>query len=298
MDDFSSEKKGVDGLTRALKACVVVLSAALVAVLVLFFVARRENRANTRVMEGERELLRQELVDLSGNYDGLRSSNDSLNARLALEREKIAGLMERMTKFRANSFAEIDRYKREVGTLKSVMRSYVVQIDSLNRSNVLLRAENSEVKRQMGWVRERNKSLEEKTSRMEETLELASALAAEHLELVPVNTRERETRVGKCAQLRAGFVLGRNVTARRGQRVIFLRVTRPDGGLVADAGGGTFRFQDVELGFSARREVVYEGEALEVSIYWPNDGSLERGLYRADLFCDGTRIGSGEFLLK
>ena len=66
--------------------------------------------------------------------------------------------MDKMKKFRNDSYAEINRYKREIGTLKTVLRSYVVQIDSLNQLNQKLLAENKEVKKQMDWVRERNKT--------------------------------------------------------------------------------------------------------------------------------------------
>jgi hypothetical protein len=298
MDDYLQENYQGSGLEKKLKIAVWVLGAVLAVLLVFFLIARHENQANMQIISEEREELQQELTELSAHYDGLKTNNDSLNARLAVEQVKISELMEQMKKFRANSYAEINRYKKEVGTLKSIMRNYVVQIDSLNQINQQLRAENSEVKKQMIWLRERNKNLEEKTSKMEETLERAAALSVEGLALYPINKRERETPVRKCAQLKAEFALERNVTAKRGARMLYLRVTRPDGEVLPCEPVTTFKFQNVELECSARREVVYEGERLEVSIYWPNDGSLERGVYTADLFCDGVQIGSGEFALK
>lgn len=106
------------------------------------------------------------MTDLSTNYDNLKTSNDTLNEKLLVEQEKIATLLEEMKKFRDNSYAEINKYKREIGTLKTVLRSYVVQIDSLNRLNQQLAQENTEVKQQMNWVRERNTKLENEQKNM------------------------------------------------------------------------------------------------------------------------------------
>ncbi|MDR0765476.1 MAG: hypothetical protein LBF09_00875 [Odoribacteraceae bacterium] len=298
MEEYSKYPYRGDNPIKRLKIVVIALAALLAVLLVFFLVVYRENRANMQVISDEKEVLQQELIELAGNYDGLKTSNDSLNAKLSLEQEKITGLLDRMKRFRADSYAEINRYKKEVNTLKTIMRGYIVQIDSLDRSNKKLLAENNEVKRQIGRVRERNKTLEEKTTRMEETLEQAGALSTENVRLYPVNRRGKETVARKGAQLKVDFSITSNVTARRGPRYIYLRVTRPDGRVLAGDDGARFKHDNAELEYTARREIVYEGERLEVSIYWPNDGSLGQGKHVADLFSDGRQIGTGEFILK
>ena len=217
---------------------------------------------------------------------------------LKAEQEKVATLMDKMKKFRNDSYAEINRYKREIGTLKTVLRSYVVQIDSLNQLNQKLLAENKEVKKQMDWVCERNKTLEKKTEKMEETLEKANTLAVENFHIYPINKRDKETTLKKCFQLKADFTISRNITAKRGPRMIYLRITRPDGEVLAASSKSCFKFQNASLTYSARREITYEGEKLDVAIYWPNDGSLTKGEYVADLFSDNQQIGSLKFILK
>ena len=265
------------------------LAVILIVLSVFFMIEHKENKANMEAIMSEKEVLQQELTDLSHDYDNLRTDNDTLNARLAHEQEKIAQLMESMKKFRNNSYAEINRYKKEIGTLKSVLRSYVVQIDSLNQLNQKLLAENTEVKKQMNWVRERNKTLEQKTEKMAETLEKASTLNVESISVYPINKREKETSLKKCYQLKTEFTIERNITAKRGTKTIYLRFTRPDGQVIAASSKSFFKFQNTTLTYSARREIEYEGERLEVAIYWPNDGSLIRGEYIADLFCDNQQ---------
>ena len=261
-----------------------VLSAILIVLFVFFLIEKKENRENMAAITAEKEELQQELTDLSHHYDNLKTDNDTLNVKLAHEQEKIASLMEKMKEFRNNSFAEINRYKKEIGTLKTVLRSYVVQIDSLNQLNQKLVAENTEVKKQMNWVRERNKTLEQKTEKMAETLEKATTLSVEDFRVYCVNKNDKETNLRRCFQLKADFSLTRNVAAKRGPRMIYLRITRPDGQVLAASSKSYFKYQNATLTYSARREIEYEGEKLEIAIFWPNDGSLEKGEYIADLF--------------
>lgn len=275
-----------------------VLSAILIVLFVFFIVERKENRENMVVITAEKEELQQELTDLSHHYDNLKTDNDTLNAKLVHEQEKIATLMDKMKEFRNNSFAEINRYKKEIGTLKTVLRSYVVQIDSLNQLNQKLVAENQEVKKQMSWVRERNKTLEQKTEQMAETLEKASTLTVENFRVYCVNKNDKETNLRRCFQLKADFSLARNITAKRGPRMVYLRITRPDGQVLAASSKSFFKYQNATLTYSARREIEYEGEKLEIAIFWPNDGSLEKGEYIADLFSDNQQIGTTKFILK
>lgn len=275
-----------------------VLSAILIVLFVFFLIEKKENRENMVAITAEKEELQQELTDLSHHYDNLKTDNDTLNVKLAHEQEKIASLMEKMKEFRNNSFAEINRYKKEIGTLKTVLRSYVVQIDSLNQLNQKLVAENTEVKKQMNWVRERNKTLEQKTEKMAETLEKATTLSVEDFRVYCVNKNDKETNLRRCFQLKADFSLTRNVAAKRGPRMIYLRITRPDGQVLAASSKSYFKYQNATLTYSARREIEYEGEKLEIAIFWPNDGSLEKGEYIADLFSDNQQIGTTKFILK
>ena len=283
---------------KTLLIVICVLSAILIVLFVFFMIEKKENRENMVAITAEKEELQQELTDLSHHYDNLKTDNDTLNNKLAHEQEKIASLMEKMKEFRNNSYAEINRYKKEIGTLKTVLRSYVVQIDSLNQLNRKLVAENTEVKKQMDWVRDRNKTLEQKTEQLAETLEKASTLSVENFKVYCVNKNDKETNLRRCFQLKADFSLARNITAKRGPRMIYLRITRPDGQVLAASSKSFFKYQNATLTYSARREIEYEGEKLEIAIFWPNDGSLEKGEYIADLFSDNQQIGTTKFILK
>lgn len=287
-----------DKKDKVLVVIIVCLAVILIALFIFFMIERNENKAHIAAIHQEKELLEQELTELSHNYDYLKTNNDTLNAKLLGEQEKIAQLLDQMKKFRDNSYAEINRYKREIGTLKNVLRSYVVQIDSLNQLNQKLAQENTEVRKQMNWVRERNQKLENQQKDMKEVIARASALRAENFVVYPVNKKDKETNWKKCFNLKAEFAISKNITTERGQRTIYLRLKRPDDKVIAFSDKSFFKYENVSLTYSAKREITYEGERLEMAIYWPNDGSLIKGKYTAELFCDNEIIGTTEFFLK
>ena len=295
MEENSIIKDKKDKMLMIVIGC---LSVVLILLFIFFLVERSENKKHIAAIHEEKQLLEQELTDLSHNYDDLKTSNDTLNEKLQLEQEKILTLMDQMKKFRDNSYAEINRYKKEIGTLKNVLRSYVVQIDSLNQLNQKLAKENTEVRKQMNWVRERNQKLENQQKDMKEVIAQASALRTENFVVYPVNKRDKETNWKKCYNLKAEFVITKNVTAKRGDRVIYLRLKRPDDKVIAFSEKSFFKYQNVSLTYSAKREINYDGDRLEMAIYWPTDGSLVKGKYVAELFSDNELIGSTEFTLN
>ena len=257
MEENSIIKDKKDKMLMIVIGC---LSVVLILLFIFFLVERSENKKHIAAIHEEKQLLEQELTDLSHNYDDLKTSNDTLNEKLQLEQEKILTLMDQMKKFRDNSYAEINRYKKEIGTLKNVLRSYVVQIDSLNQLNQKLAKENTEVRKQMNWVRERNQKLENQQKDMKEVIAQASALRTENFVVYPVNKRDKETNWKKCYNLKAEFVITKNVTAKRGDRVIYLRLKRPDDKVIAFSEKSFFKYQNVSLTYSAKREINYEGD--------------------------------------
>ena len=75
---------------KTLMIIIGVLSAVLIVLFVFFLVEKKENRENMIAITAEKEELQQELTDLSHHYDNLKTDNDTLNAKLVHEQEKIA----------------------------------------------------------------------------------------------------------------------------------------------------------------------------------------------------------------
>ena len=91
----------------------------------------------------EKEALEDEYNELSLQYEGYKFSvgNDSLIALLSTEQAKVQRLLEELRTVKATNAKEIARLKKELATLRKIMRNYVQQIDSLNRENEQLKVE-------------------------------------------------------------------------------------------------------------------------------------------------------------
>lgn len=155
------------------------------------------------------------------------------------------------------------------------------------------------MKNQISWVKERNQKLEESTENMKEVISKAAALDVMNLICYPINKKGKEVRkIDKTEKLKVNFTLQKNVTASTGQKELYVRISRPDEVVLGNPQNLLFEFENTKLVYSAKREIDYEGEQLDVAIFWDNDGSLIEGEYKVDVFTEGNHIGSAKFILK
>ena len=111
----------------------------------------QENKEMTELFAIEKEEMENEYTTFATQYDELQVqiNNDSLRLKLESEKLKTQRLLEELRQVKTSNAAEIMRLKKELKTVRAVLRSYVVQIDSLNRLNEALSTENKEVKRKL-----------------------------------------------------------------------------------------------------------------------------------------------------
>ena len=114
----------------------------------------------------DKETLTAEMVQLQQDYSALSSTNDTLNNELMLEKEKVAQLIERVKKTEAKNKAQLRKYEKELGTLRSIMRGYIKQIDSLNTLNTSLRKEAAVAKKEARESRKKYDNLKSTTEEL------------------------------------------------------------------------------------------------------------------------------------
>jgi chromosome segregation ATPase len=242
-----------------------------------------------------------ELTDLVVRYDSLSTENDTINEQLFLAQTKVKDLLLEIEQTKKVSIQKINSYQKELTTLRGIMRDFVVQIDSLNRRNQELMAENLEVKEQFKKVESEKEQLSQEKEQLEQNLQRAAVLQVRDLFVEALNSRDKETKFAQRAtKLRIYFVISENVTTRRGPKNVFARIMRPDQLLMSKNENNLFQFEDLKIQYSAMREVVYEGHDLPVAIFWDNSNEPElmAGKYTVDLFADGRNIGTTTFELR
>lgn len=280
---------------------VAVLAAILVVVVVLFFLQQREHRTIIKEIRAEKDSIQFELTQIASSYDSLKTENDTINEQLLVAQAKVKDLLLEVEQTKKISFQKISDYQNQVNTLRGIMRDFVTQIDSLNRRNQELMAENFEVKEQYKKVESENVQLSQEKTKLQQNLQRAAMLEARELVAEPLNDRSKDTKfANRTSKIRIYFVLSSNVTAKRGAKNIYARITRPDQLLMIKSPNDLFQFEDLKIPFSAMREVNYEGQELPVAIFWDNsdEAKLMPGIYTVDVFTDGNHIGNTSFELK
>jgi len=250
-------------------------------------------------IEDEKTELIREFKDLSDDYSLLKSENDSINYKLAQRQVEIEKLITEIKDVKTTNAQLIRQYKKELNTLREIMKSYIVQIDSLNTRNQLLRAENIEVKEQMSQIKtelEEERKIKEDLS---EKIEYGSKLTAKEIFTIPLNERGREKdKISKIARIRTCFIIRENPIAEPGPKTVYLRISRPDNIILADSEQDVFESEGETLVFTASREIEYENQDLPVCIFWQNNGMLIPGNYTVNLYTDGYIIGSTTLSLR
>lgn len=280
---------------------VVALCVVLIAMAALYFFKDREHKALVTELRQEKDSIEVQLNDMVVRYDSLAADNDTINDQLFVAQAKVKDLLLEIEQTKKVSIQQINSYQKQVTTLRGIMRDFVVQIDSLNRRNQQLLAENIEVKEQYKQVETEKQQLTEEKMMLEKNLQRAAVLQVRELFAEGLNSRGKETRFANRAnQLRVYFVLAENITAKRGTKNIYLRIMRPDQLLMSKSEDNLFQYEDLKIQYSSMREVVYEGHDLPVAIFWDNSGEPDfmPGKYTFDLFADGHNIGTTTLELR
>ncbi|NOR74116.1 MAG: hypothetical protein GQ525_03040 [Draconibacterium sp.] len=280
---------------------VITLSVILVAVVVLFFIQRKEHGVILKEIKAEKDSVQIQLTEIAAGYDSLSTENDTINEQLFVAQAKVKDLLIEVAQTKKVSYSKISGYQKQVTTLRGIMRDFVVQIDSLNEINKELRAENLEVKEQYKQVEQKNEELNKEKENLQQNLQRASMLEVRELIAEPLNQRSKTTRYAKkTAKIRIYFVLSANVTTKRGAKNIYARIMRPDQLLMSKSENNLFQFEDLKIQYSTMREVIYEGQELPVAIFWDNstEPQLMVGQYTVNLFADGNEIGETTFDIK
>lgn len=276
--------------------------AIVMAILIGFLINKNSQMSE---MQEQFTIDKQELEDeyeaISLQYEGFKFSvqNDSLLYKLENEQAKVLRLQEELRMTKATDQAEIKRLKDELATLRKILRSYVQQIDSLNRLNEQLRAENQQITDRYQRTTQTLRQVSQEKEQLSEKVSLAAQLVATNINAKAVNDRGREqSRLSRSTQFVISFTLARNITAEPGDRTIYVRLMTPDGSILSKSQSDTFPYENSNILFSMRRTVEYGGEEIPVTMYWDIEEFLMPGTYKADIFADGHHIGSHSFPMK
>jgi predicted nucleic acid-binding Zn-ribbon protein len=288
------------GGSKALIVVTIILTVALLASLAYIYKIMKQSEEDLTVANEAKQEVINNLEQLKTDYGELRVSNDTINAQLNSERKKIDALMERIKKTEATNRAKMRQYEKEIMNLKSLLTGYVHQIDSLNLLNRALREENIKVKSEISQSKRQVEELSQERTALKSMVEKGGELKTRDITAVALTNRDKiAARARQTTQLKICLTLIENNLAKRGTRSVYVRIKSPDGSLLSQSftnlfdpvGGGS------QLIYSAMREVDYNGEELDVCVFY-KDTDFMSGAFDIEVFLDGAFVGSTQLVLK
>ena len=256
--------------------------------------SNEQNKQMLELAEMDKREMENEYENFARQYSEMKTqiNNDSLMAQLEQEQQRTQELLEELRRTKSNDAAEIARLKKELATMREVLKSFVAEIDSLNRLNTQLSNENENLRQQQVVQQQQISNLSSEKASLTDKVEIASQLDATAVQIIGLNKRQKAAKkIADVKTFQVSFNIARNVTAAAGHRTVFVRIIKPTGEAVN--GGGSFAFENRNLEYSMRKDIEYNGEETPVTMYWNVTEMLVAGQYRVQIFADGKNIGGG-----
>ncbi|PCJ81964.1 MAG: hypothetical protein COA49_03090 [Bacteroidetes bacterium] len=238
-------------------------------------------------LEMDKEQVVFDLEKMRFSYDTLQTENSMMVAEISAQRDRIDGLLTKVK----NGNWELGRAKKEAETLRTIMKGYIATIDSVNQLNNALTEENIAMRNRVEEVQNLNEKLEERQGNMEDIIAAGRVLQCTEISAVGVRIlssgRQRETsRADRTEMIKVCFKLLENKIAKPGDKLLHLKITQPNGGVLSSS---------EDDGFSASRSIDYANERLEACIFYTSEDEslgLVAGAYMIEILEGDVVIGS------
>lgn len=293
------EQEAREAKTKKLRNLMIGLAVVAVALVGVVVYQNIHYRPIVKDLELEKADLTAQMIELQQEYDGLTTTNASLNAQLDTSRAEVAALIERIQKTEATNRAQMRKYEKELGTLRTIMRHYVTQIDSLNTLNHKLTAEAAAARKDASEARKANEQLAQQVDELSGQVAAGSVIKARGLHTEAYGKNDKKTdRSSRTVRLLTTLSLVENDLAPRGPVRVYIRVKDPEGILLTNSASVSFPLGDDEIVASASREVDYEGKEVEISIYLNDIPKYTKGVYTIQAYTAQTLLGETTLMLR
>ena len=259
----------------------------------------------TEEVTADKEAIQDSLYALLVDYEKLTVDNADLTYQLNIGKEKITEMLTEIKDLTAKSEL-LWKYKKESETLRRLLKGYLHEIDSLNKTITHISEEKLEVETNLNKERNITKKLTSEKEKLVEKVELASALKTYNMAVQSLRTKSGGTkeiedkRARKIEKIKVCFTIGANAIAGSGMRDVFLRIADENGDVFPKGGDSTnvFIFEKKEIVYSAKKTFDYQNQAMDLCIYFSKKEEFLPQKYTVDIFADGVQIGEAWFELE
>lgn len=284
---------------KNLKNIMVALVAAVVVLAGVLAVVWYKNSEMIKELELDKDALTQEMIQLQNDYATLSSDYDEINHQLDSSREEVSQLIEKLVKTEARNRSKIRQYEKELGTLRTIMKSYIVQIDSLNTLNKKLTADAAAARREAAESKKKSEMLSKTVQALEGQVATGAVIKARGIALNAYNQSDKVTdRSSRVTYMMTTLSLVENALAEKGPVRVYLRLLGPDSVLLTGEAPVNFTVAGEPMLGTASREVDYQGAEVDMSIYINKIPEFAKGHYVVEAYTEQGLLGTSELMLR
>ncbi len=248
--------------------------------------------------------LRKDFQSMLETYDALIEKDKSKADSLNMQKEKIQGLMDELSQNKKLSASQLFKLKKENETLRGIMKSYVMQIDSLNTLNLKLESNLQTTKTQLSETTNERDQYKQDAESSAEQVKKGSKLQAfgfssSGLRMKLNNTTEETNRARNTIQIRSSFTISENPITPPGKKTVFMQIIDPSGKTLQSKSSNVVQTDGGAIAFSDKKDIDYNNERIDLSIFYDLGGAdAAKGNYKVKIYIDGQLAGTDSFTLK
>ncbi len=256
------------------------------------------DREKNTIMD-ERDVLAVELEQIKMGYDTLQTDNAEMAAKIAEQQSQLESLIK---KAKGKDY-DISKLRAETETLRTIMKGYIHQIDSLQQANERLYAEKEAEAMRANNAESRGKELETDLNSKNEILSKGAVLTTGEFTNTGINLKSSgkqvdTDRANKSEMIKTCFTVRKNNIAKSGSKNIVLRIVGPDGKVLPGKDAATITVNGQSEATSVVRPIDYQNEDTDVCVYYTAQGELKKGNYKIYVYESNYLIGQSDLSLK
>jgi predicted RNase H-like nuclease (RuvC/YqgF family) len=310
MSENTSSNSGL--LTKILLPLAVIEAAVIVFLLLQLNDRKKEVQNLTQTVEtktSEVELKAQELENLGAQFERIKAereqlglANDSLDVQISALNAKVIEL---------RKTGKLDAAKRkELEQMVSKLREEITKRDQeiadLQAKNDALNSDLEVTKSEKAKLGDSLNNVASKKQDLEGKLAFASILKAQEFKITILKSNGKEVeddeyKASKIDRLKVVFSLADNKAAEQNDKDFYLRLVTPNGDAFSDPanGGGTIGLTNGNsVNYTQKQTLKFDNSNQKITFTSLSGIQYSPGQYTVEIYCEGSKIGSGNFKVK
>jgi hypothetical protein len=223
---------------------------------------------------------------------------------IMIQKQRIQVLMNELSSNKKMSASQLFQLRKENETLRGIMKSYVVQIDSLNTLNLKLESNLQTTKTALTNTSSERDQYKQEAQESAAQVKKGQKLQAYAFNTVGLrmklnNTTEPTNKAKNVVQIRSTFTISENPLTPSGDKAVFMQIIDPSGKTLQSKTSNVVSTDLGTIAYSDKKDINYNNEPIDLSIFYDLKGDeAEKGNYKVKIFVEGQLVGTDSFTLK